>query len=60
MLTTTRMWRQLRSHAIGAVNVGGTRACVRESITLCAPIAGEATVSEALRVAGLEAPDARG
>ena len=61
MLTTTRMWRQLRSHAIGAVNVGGTRARVRESITLCAPMAGAAAVSEALRVAGLEAPDdARG
>ena len=60
MLTTTRMWRQLRSHAIGAVNVGGTRARVRESITLCAPIAGAGAVSEALRVAGLEAPDARG
>jgi len=60
MLTTTRMWRQLRSHAIGAVNVGGTRARVRESITLCAPVAGQSAVSEALRVAGLEAPDARG
>jgi len=60
MLTTTRMWRQLRSHAIGAVNVGGTRARVRESITLCAPVAGAAVVSEALRVSGLEAPDARG
>ena len=60
MLTTTRMWRQLRSHAIGAVNVGGTRARVRESIALCAPTAGAATVSEALRVAGLESQDARG
>ena len=60
ILTTTRMWRQLRSHAIGAVNVGGTRARVRESIALCAPTAGAATVSEALRVAGLESQDARG
>jgi 4-carboxymuconolactone decarboxylase len=60
ILTTTRMWRQLRSHAIGAVNVGGTRAGVRASIELCGPIAGEETVREALRVTGGEAPDARG
>ncbi len=60
ILATTRMWRQLRSHAIGAVNVGGTRAGVRRSIELCGPVAGEATVREALRVAGLETQDARG
>ena len=60
ILTTTRMWRQLRSHAIGAVNVGGTRAGVRESIVLCGPVAGEAAVREALRVTGGEAADARG
>ena len=59
ILTTTRMWRQLRSHAIGAVHVGGTRGGVRESIELCEPIAGAETVREALRAAGLEAQDAR-
>jgi 4-carboxymuconolactone decarboxylase len=58
ILTTTRMWRQLRSHAIGAVNMGGTRPGVREAIALCEPVAGPATVQEALRVAGLESPDA--
>jgi len=58
ILTSTRMWRQLRSHAIGAVNVGGTRSGVREAIALCEPVAGPATVQEALRVAGLESPDA--
>ncbi|HET9253133.1 MAG TPA: carboxymuconolactone decarboxylase family protein [Candidatus Eisenbacteria bacterium] len=52
ILTTTRMWRQLRSHAIGAVNVGGTRAGVREAIARCEPYAGAETVAEALRVAG--------
>jgi 4-carboxymuconolactone decarboxylase len=57
ILTTTRMWRQLRSHAIGAINVGGTRARVRQSIQLCAPVAGAPTVREALRIAGLEASD---
>ncbi|HMI31697.1 MAG TPA: carboxymuconolactone decarboxylase family protein [Candidatus Limnocylindrales bacterium] len=60
ILATTRMWRQLRSHAIGAVNVGGTRARVREAIALCEPVAGPATVQEALRVAGLESQDAGG
>jgi len=59
ILTATKMWRQLRSHAIGAVNVGGTRAGVRESIELCAKVAGEAAVNEALRVTGMEVPDAR-
>jgi 4-carboxymuconolactone decarboxylase len=54
ILTVTRMWRQLRSHAIGAVHVGGTRAGVREAIVACAPYAGDATVAEALRVTGLE------
>ncbi len=60
ILTTTRMWRQLRSHAIGAVNGGGTRAGVRRSIELCEPVAGPETVREALRVAGLENQDALG
>jgi 4-carboxymuconolactone decarboxylase len=60
ILTTTRMWRQLRSHAIGAVNMGGTRSGVREAIALCEPVAGPATVQEALRVAGLESQDAGG
>ena len=59
ILATTRMWRQLRSHAIGAVHVGGTRAGVREAIVLCAPMAGDATVREALLAAGLEPQDAR-
>ena len=54
ILTVTRMWRQLRSHAIGAVHVGGTRAGVREVIGLCEAVAGAATVAEALRAAGLE------
>jgi len=52
-LTVTRMERQLRSHAIGAVNVGGTRAGVREAITLTRPWAGEEAVSRALRVTNL-------
>lgn len=60
ILTVTRMWRQLRSHAIGAVNVGGTRAGVREAIERCAAVAGSETVAEALRVAALEVHDARG
>jgi 4-carboxymuconolactone decarboxylase len=54
ILTVTGAWRQLRSHAIGAVNVGGTRAQVREAITLCAPWAGAAVVEEALGVTGLD------
>jgi 4-carboxymuconolactone decarboxylase len=58
ILTVTRMWRQLRSHAIGAVNVGGTRAGVRETIERCAAVAGKGTVREALRVAGLKVHDA--
>jgi 4-carboxymuconolactone decarboxylase len=60
ILTVTRMWRQLRSHAIGAVNVGGTRAGVREAIQRCGAVAGNGTVREALRVAALEVHDARG
>ena len=55
ILTVTRMWRQLRSHAIGAVNVGGTRASVREAIERSKPWADAGTVAEALRVAGMEA-----
>lgn len=54
ILTVTRMWRQLRSHAIGAVNVGGTRAGVREAIERSAPWAGADAVVEALRLTGAE------
>ena len=54
ILTVTGAWRQLRSHAIGAVNVGGTRAGVREAITLCAPWAGAAVTEEALGITGLD------
>lgn len=57
-LTATRMWRQLRSHAIGAVNVGGTRGGVREAIALCGPWAGESGVAEALRVVGMDGSNA--
>ena len=53
ILTATRMWRQLRSHAIGAVNVGGTRADVKEAILLSEPWSGAAAVREALAVTGL-------
>lgn len=60
ILTTTRMWRQLRSHAIGATNVGGTRARVRQAIECCAPFAGNEVVHEALRVTGMEPTNARG
>jgi len=59
ILTVTRMWRQLRSHAIGAVNVGGTRAGVRETIELCRAWTDERTIAEALRAVGLEEEDAR-
>jgi alkylhydroperoxidase/carboxymuconolactone decarboxylase family protein YurZ len=52
-LTVTRMWRQLRSHAIGAVNVGASRADVTDSIELCVPWCGDAGVREALEVTGL-------
>ena len=54
ILTVTRMWRQLRSHAIGAVHVGGTRPAVRDAISLCAPWCGAAVVREALSETGLE------
>jgi 4-carboxymuconolactone decarboxylase len=53
ILTVQRMWRQLRSHAIGAVHVGGTRDGVREAIARSEPYAGPEAVAEALRVAGL-------
>lgn len=53
ILTATRMWRQLRSHAIGAVNVGGTRADVKEAIVLSEPWSGAAAVRQALAVTGL-------
>ena len=59
ILTVTRMWRQLRSHALGTVHVGGTRAGVREAIRLSAPWAGAKAVEEARRVTGMEATDAR-
>jgi alkylhydroperoxidase/carboxymuconolactone decarboxylase family protein YurZ len=59
ILTVTRMWRQLRSHAIGAVNVGGTREGVRAAIARCSPFAEAGAVEEALRVAGLATEDAR-
>jgi len=59
ILTVTKMWRQLRSHAIGAVHVGGTRNGVREAIRLCAPFAGKAVVNEALHAAGMEGSNAR-
>jgi len=59
ILTVTGMSRQLRSHAIGTVNVGGTRAGVREAIRSCAPFAGTTAVGRALRAAGLEAGHAR-
>jgi len=59
ILTVTRMWRQLRSHAIGAVNVGGSRAGVRETIERCRPWAGGDAVAEALRAAGMEEGRAR-
>jgi len=53
ILTATRMWRQLRSHAIGAVNVGATRPDVKEAIVLSEPWSSAAAVREALAVAGL-------
>jgi len=53
ILTVTRMWRQLRSHAIGAVNVGGTRAGARAAIVASRPWAGDETVQEALETTGL-------
>ena len=53
ILTVTRMWRQLRSHAIGTVSVGGTRAGVKEAIELCAPWCGDPDTREALTVTGL-------
>lgn len=53
ILTVTRMWRQLRSHAIGAVHVGGTRAGVLAAIERCAPFADTSTLEEARRVAAL-------
>jgi len=59
ILTVTRMWRQLRSHALGAVHVGGSRAGVRASIWLTTPWSGAGTVEEALRVTGMEGSDAR-
>ncbi len=52
ILVVTRMWRQLRSHAIGAVHMGGTRAGVLAAIDCCAAFTGAATLEEARRVAG--------
>jgi alkylhydroperoxidase/carboxymuconolactone decarboxylase family protein YurZ len=54
ILTVGGMWRQLRSHAIGIVNVGGTRAGARAAIEAAGPWAGEAAVREALATTGLE------
>jgi len=54
ILTVGGMWRQLRSHAIGTVNVGGTRAGARAAIDAARPWAGDDAVSEALRTTGLE------
>ena len=54
ILTVTRMWRQLRSHAIGAVNVGGSRAGVREAIERSVPWAGAEAVAQAIRFTGVE------
>jgi len=54
ILTVTRMWRQLRSHAIGAVNVGGTRAGVREAIVLCRHWCRDDVIADAFAVTGLE------
>jgi len=54
ILTVTRMWRQLRSHAIGAVNVGGTRAGVREAIILCRHWCRDDVIADAFAVTGLE------
>ena len=55
ILTVGGMWRQLRSHAIGTVNVGGTRAGARAAIEAARPWAGDTAVGEALRTTGLEA-----
>lgn len=53
ILTVTRMWRQLRSHAIGTVNVGGTRAAARKAIEAARSWAGDECVREALETTGL-------
>jgi len=53
ILTVTKMWRQLRSHAIGTVSVGGTRELVRSAIEAARPWAGDDTVREALKTTGL-------
>jgi len=52
ILVVTRMWRQLRSHAIGAVHVGGTRAGVLAAVDRCAPFTDAETLEEARRIAG--------
>jgi alkylhydroperoxidase/carboxymuconolactone decarboxylase family protein YurZ len=54
ILTVGGMWRQLRSHAIGTVNVGGTRGGARAAIEAAQPWAGDGAVREALRTTGLE------
>jgi 4-carboxymuconolactone decarboxylase len=54
ILTVTKSWRQLRSHAIGAVNVGGTRAGARAAIEAARPWAGAESVREAYAATGLE------
>ncbi|HET9952342.1 MAG TPA: hypothetical protein VFS09_11175 [Candidatus Eisenbacteria bacterium] len=54
ILTVGGMWRQLRSHAIGTVNVGGTRDGARAAIEAAREWAGESAIREALRTTGLE------
>lgn len=53
ILTVTRMWRQLRSHALGTVNVGGTHSGIRAAIVAAEPWAGAEAVREALVTTGL-------
>ena len=54
ILTVGGMWRQLRSHAIGTVNVGGTRGGARAAIEAARPWAGDGAIREALSTTGLE------
>jgi len=53
ILTVTKMSRQLRSHSIGTVSVGGTREIVRAAIEAARPWAGDDAVREALETTGL-------
>jgi 4-carboxymuconolactone decarboxylase len=54
ILTVGGMSRQLRSHAIGVVNVGGSRAGARAAIEASRPWAGAELVRAALMATGLE------